>query len=186
MAVKESSSSPQFYMSIIFTPTKEEAGSIGRECIVTGMGMLAMTHALYKNKDLMSGEIAILAGFCGLLKGDQAIGDKIIPSVFIDGDYNAYPLEQSIHFIEVKKNPTIACISQSRLLTYNPYKDICDNFKTVITDMESYAFVEFCTKFKISYKVIRVISDKVGESSANDYISACKTNQLGLAVEKYV
>lgn len=172
---------------ILFTPTDQESDSLGKDCIVTGMGKLAMIHTLYKYLDeLIEDQTAILVGFCGLLKGNYKIGNLIPqPSIYIDGDYNSYPLEeQTVHFIEVKRNPTIACISQDRLLTNNPYKDICKSFKTVITDMESYTFVEFCRMHRIKYKVLRVVSDIVGTDSVEAFKKACANGILGKAVEK--
>jgi len=174
---------------IVFTPTDYEAksmGKLGDSAIVTGMGKLAMLHACYEHKDKMvnSLEPVILIGYCGLLKGELAIGNSVTPAVYVDGDYNSYPVEDSIHFIVEKKNAVAVCISQDRILTNNPYKDICADFKIAITDMESYAFVEFCRRFKIRYKVIRVVSDIVGEESAVDFMEACKTNRLELALEK--
>lgn len=172
-------------MNIIFVPTEHEFESIkgfSEQVIVTGMGKLNITHACYSCLDEMSypENVSILIGFCGLLKGNKQT-QYFEPNVFIEGDYDARPVG-SKNDVVVRDvfGESIACVSQDKIIfDPNTYAEICGRYETVITDMESYAFVSFCERNLIkNFKVVRVVSDVPNADSGDHFMNACKTNAL--------
>ena len=121
----------------------------------------------------------LLLGFCGALFKHK-IGDTVYPSHLIEGDYsepndNLINFRSGIHFFGHYKpqnaNET-TIISQDHFLTENPYKFIIGN--PVCTDMESHAFAVTCERVGIASSIVRVVSDIVGEKSAEDFFHSCK------------
>lgn len=149
----------------------------------SGMGKLrAMYACAWMHRKLPGLRHILLIGFAGGLKGGLKIGDVIEPSLFIEQDYYAEPLEKFPNRIRASFRKLMpdssesVMLTQDRFLTENPYQKgpYARRFKKITCDMESYAVAHYCEQAAIPYSVVKLISDLAGETADHDFLKACK------------
>ena len=143
------------------------------------MGKLRAMHACASLCRSGHSQHIFLIGFAGGLTTGLKVGDVIEPRLFIEQDYFAEPFEKFPNRVRSNARPLIArsivctMLTQDRFLTENPYKNK-KSVDLIACDMESYAVAYFCSKEKIPYSVIKLISDSADENADHDFLKACK------------
>jgi len=153
-------------MLSVIIPSKFESELIKVPHHVSGMGKIRAVCAVHKLVE--EGTVGILlAGFCGGIK-NVSIGEVIKPTYFLEGDYNVSPLEVYPNLIGFGN---CLMISQDRFITSSTYNFECEK---IATDMESYAVAYTCLRLGVEFKVVKIVSDIVGENSEKDFLESCK------------
>src|SRR3989338_8110942 len=152
--------------------------------IHSGMGKVRALYACHRLlKDHPGMTSILLVGFAGALTPSLKIGDIIEPSLFIEQDYNAEPLEKfpnaikkssSLKLIEDSKDAVM--LTQDRFLKENPYQrdGYAQEYLRLACDMESYAVAYFCETSHIRYAVVKIISDCADGNADHDFLKACR------------
>ena len=152
-------------MTAIVVPSEFESKVITHPHHVSGMGKIRATCAVYDLASKGYKEIT-LVGFCGGIK-NVSVGEVVMPTYFLEADYNVSPLEVYPNLIGIGN---CLMISQDKFLTNNPYDFECEK---IVTDMESYAMAYACQHLGIEFKCVKIVSDIVGSNSHVDFLESC-------------
>ncbi|MBI2093773.1 MAG: hypothetical protein HYT88_03510 [Candidatus Omnitrophica bacterium] len=120
----------------IICPSSFEAKALRRHALkkhsvvmVSGMGKLRALYACTRLSSVKHLRGILLVGFAGGLTSNLSVGDLAEPSVFVEQDYNAEPLEKFPHLIRksgrkkwLPQSIPVTMLTQDRFLTSNPYK----------------------------------------------------------------
>ena len=140
---------------------------------VSGMGKvnacIATTQLI-----IAGAESILLYGFAGGLRNLKR-GETIEATDCIEGDYHAEELNEPYpngitlrHTLNIFRRCQI--VSQDHFLTLDEYRECNPPLaNTLATDMEAYAVAKVCRELNVPFYAIKVISDIVGENTANDF-----------------
>ena len=181
--------------TLVLVPTRDEREGLGHipgdmaDVRVSGMGKVAT--ALAVSRAVLDGyENVVLAGLCGGILG-CSLGDLLIPSTVIDGDFDPGPAAQDRNRVmsatqqgAVEAQFVLTTSRNGRWATIVSQDQFAVQVRSsghgfsgqvpLATDMESFAFVQSARFWKMPYAIVRVVSDIVGKNAGSDFALLCR------------
>lgn len=153
-----------------------------RELVCSGMGKVRAAIGCHRLARAGARHI-LLVGFCGALTPSLSVGDTVEPSLFIEQDYVAEPLEKFPNILRkdaprrlLRDSLDAVMLTQDRFLTENPYRGgpYAAKYPRLVCDMESFAVARFCREAGIAYSVVKLVSDVADGNAHHDFLAACR------------
>lgn len=157
----------------VLIPSKFESKVVEFSHLQCGMGKINAIFGVYQLHRVERATHILLSGFCGGISG-VSVGDIVSPNFIVENDFDARPLEEDQHIMlfESSLEAPITMLTQDKFMQENLYQG---RDARVCVDMESYAVACACRQLGIKLKIVKIVSDIVGQDSAKSFTDSCQS-----------